>query len=162
MALNFHHTSCYQPVQALASGSGPKTADTVTVSQSFASSISQLSENALTILNQTFLAFCSKHGTIRCAVCNVLNPYYMSHWSPEIIELIRSHGLWHCAYTFSNTSCPARHELFQDIMLPPEPSFRMDILNIIKLKQQELPQASEATHVKRLLLWFPEGTRCHN
>ena len=61
MALNFHHTSCYQPVQALASGSGPKTADTVTVSQSFASSISQLSENALTILNQTFLAFCSKH-----------------------------------------------------------------------------------------------------
>ena len=49
-----------------------------------------------------------------------------------------------------------------DIMLPPEPSFRMDILNRIKLKQQELPQASEATHAKRLLLWFPEGRRCHN
>ena len=36
MALNFHHTLGYQPVQqALASGSGPKTADTVTVSQVF-------------------------------------------------------------------------------------------------------------------------------
>ena len=47
-------------------------------------------------------------------------------------------------------------------MLPPEPSFRMDILNRIRLKQQELPQASEATHVKRLLLWFPEGRLFHS
>ena len=65
-------------------------------------------------------------------------------------------------HTFSNTSCASRHELFQDIMLPPEPSFRMDILNRIRLKQQELPQASEATHVKRLLLWFPEGRLFHS
>ena len=59
-----------------------------------------------------------------CAACNVLNPD-ISHWSAEITELIKFHGLWHCPYTFSKTSCPARHELFQDVMLPPETSFRM-------------------------------------
>ena len=61
MAMNFQHTSGYQPVLALASGSGPRIAHTVTMSQvlfffwgpqchkSFASPIWQGSENALMI-----------------------------------------------------------------------------------------------------------------